>query len=102
LYFRLAVVPLRVPTLAERTEDIPALVAHFAARLARKRGRRPKSFAEDAVAELQRRSWPGNVRELKNVVERAVLMSASPVVRLEDLPTHDVSVSRNGVAPEIL
>ncbi len=102
LYFRLAVVPLRVPTLAERLEDVPALVAHFAARLASRRGRRPKTFAPDAVAELQRRRWPGNVRELQNVVERAVLMSASPVVRLEDLPPDDPRVAREAPPGELL
>jgi two-component system nitrogen regulation response regulator NtrX len=102
LYFRLAVVPLEVPTLAQRPEDVPELVAHFARRLAVRRGRRPKTFAPEAVSELTRRTWPGNVRELQNVVERAVLMSASPVVRAEDLPPDDPRLARNGAAPEIL
>jgi two-component system, NtrC family, nitrogen regulation response regulator NtrX len=102
LYFRLAVVPMHVPRLEDRREDIPALVAHFAERLAARRGRRPKSFQPDAVAELTRRSWPGNVRELQNVVERAVLMSTSMVVGVEDLPADDVRISRATPAADIL
>jgi two-component system, NtrC family, nitrogen regulation response regulator NtrX len=94
LYFRLAVVPLNVPTLAERIEDVPALVQHFAARLAARRGRRPKTFEPDALAELQSRRWPGNVRELQNAVERAVLMSASDTVRREDLPPDDPRLAK--------
>jgi two-component system nitrogen regulation response regulator NtrX len=86
LYFRLAVVPIRVPTLAERPEDIPELARHFADRVARNRGRRPKTFHPSALEELARRSWRGNVRELQNVVERVHLMTDGPVIRTEDLP----------------
>src|SRR5262249_18486316 len=94
LYFRLAVVPLAVPTLAERIEDVPALVEHFGRRLAARRGRRPKTFEPDALAELQSRRWPGNVRELQNAVERAVLMSSSETVRREDLPPDDPRLAK--------
>ena len=86
LYFRLAVIPIRVPTLAERSEDVPVLARHFAERVARNRGRRPKTFHPAALEELSRRSWRGNVRELQNVVERLHLMADGSVVRLEDLP----------------
>ena len=86
LYFRLAVVPIRVPTLAERVEDIPVLARHFAERVARERGRRPKSFQPAALEELSRRTWRGNVRELENVIERVHLMADGPVIRAEDLP----------------
>jgi len=86
LYFRLAVIPIRVPTLAERPEDIAVLARHFAERVARDRGRRPKTFHPAALEELARRSWRGNVRELQNVVERLHLMADGPVIRLEDLP----------------
>jgi DNA-binding NtrC family response regulator len=102
LYFRLAVVPLRVPTLAERTEDIPLLVHHIADRVAKKRGRRPKAFLPEAVAELSHRRWPGNVRELENVVERAILMTTSPVVRVEDLPPDDPRLAREPSAGDVL
>jgi two-component system nitrogen regulation response regulator NtrX len=91
LYFRLAVVPVRVPTLNERPEDVPLLVAHFAERLARQRGRRPKTFLQEAIDALARRRWPGNVRELRNLVERVLLMTPGATVRLEDLPTDSLA-----------
>jgi two-component system nitrogen regulation response regulator NtrX len=74
LYFRLNVVPIFVPPLRERQEDIPLLADHFMAMLAREYGRRPKAFDEDAARTLQRYSWPGNVRELRNLVERLMIM----------------------------
>ena len=89
LFFRLAVVPLVVPPLAERPEDVPLLVTHFAESVARKRGRRAKSFEPAALAALARRRWPGNVRELQNLVERVLLMTAGPAVRLQDLPPEE-------------
>jgi two-component system nitrogen regulation response regulator NtrX len=99
LYFRLAVVPLVVPPLSERPEDVPAFLTHFATRLARLRGRRPKSFAPEAIEELARRRWRGNVRELQNLVERVLLMSAGSVVRLEDLPPEEIRAPRPGDPP---
>ncbi len=86
LYFRLAVIPIQVPTLAERPEDIPVLARYFAERVARERGRRPKTFHPLALEELARRPWRGNVRELQNVVERVHLMADGSVIRAEDLP----------------
>src|SRR5918996_2659176 len=76
LYFRLNVVPIYVPPLRERIDDIPLLADHFMAMLAREYGRRPKTFEPDAVAGLQRYPWPGNVRELRNLVERLMIMVA--------------------------
>ena len=96
LYFRLAVVPIRVPTLAERTEDIPVLVAHFAGKLARRRGRRPPTFSPEALEELKRRPWPGNVRELQNVVERALLLADGAVIGPDDLPGDVLRLPRAG------
>ena len=81
LFFRLAVIPLTVPPLRERREDIPPLVGHFLAQLSRETGRRPKAFAAAAVDALARYDFPGNVRELRNVVERLVIMS--PGARIE-------------------
>ncbi len=89
LYFRLAVVPLHVPPLSERPEDVPLLVSHFAESLARRRGRRPKSLEKEALEVLAKRRWPGNVRELQNLVERVLLMTPGPVVRAADLPPED-------------
>jgi two-component system, NtrC family, nitrogen regulation response regulator NtrX len=79
LYHRIYVFPLLLPALRQRTEDIPALVEHFAAQVADQNGWKPKPFAADAIRELQRYSWPGNVRELRNVVERLLLLADGPV-----------------------
>ena len=81
LYHRVYVFPLLLPPLRERIEDIPALAAHFAARVSEQNGWKPKPFAPDAIEELQRYPWPGNVRELRNVVERLLLLSDGPVDR---------------------
>jgi len=75
LYFRLAVIPITVPPLRERAEDIPLLVEHFAARLSREAGGRRRRFAAGAVELLRRYSFPGNVRELRNLVERLIIMT---------------------------
>jgi DNA-binding NtrC family response regulator len=79
LYHRIYVFPLLLPALRERTEDIPALVEHFAAQVADQNGWKPKPFAAGAIRELQRYPWPGNVRELRNVVERLLLLADGPV-----------------------
>jgi len=91
LYFRLAVVPLHVPPLAGRPEDVPLLVTHFAETVARRRGRRPKTFEPAALEALAKRRWPGNVRELQNLVERVLLMTPGAAVRVADLPPEDGS-----------
>jgi len=80
LYFRLAVIPIRVPSLRERASDIPALVEHFLGAIARDMGRRPPTFSAGALEALARHPFPGNVRELRNLVERLVIMN--PVARL--------------------
>jgi two-component system nitrogen regulation response regulator NtrX len=85
LYFRLNVVPIAVPPLRERGDDVPALVRHFMAVLSREYGRRPKTFDADALEALQRYSWPGNVRELRNLVERLLIMVPGADVTAEDL-----------------
>jgi two-component system nitrogen regulation response regulator NtrX len=85
LYFRLNVVPIYVPPLRERNEDIPLLADHFMAMLAREYGRRPKTYEPDAVAALQRYPWPGNVRELRNLVERLMIMVPGDRVGARDV-----------------
>src|SRR5215471_1040924 len=85
LYFRLNVVPIFVPPLRERVEDVPLLADHFMAMLAREYGRRPKVFDPDAVAALQRYSWPGNVRELRNLVERLMIMVPGERITVRDV-----------------
>jgi two-component system nitrogen regulation response regulator NtrX len=86
LFFRLAVVPLSVPALRERREDIAPLARHFLTRFSARFGRRPKSVSPGAVEALESYRWPGNVRELKNLVERLMILCAADEIRREDLP----------------
>jgi two-component system, NtrC family, nitrogen regulation response regulator NtrX len=79
LYHRIYVFPLLLPPLRERTEDIPALVSHFAAQVSAQNGWKPTQFTPEAIRELQRYPWPGNVRELRNVVERLMLLADGAV-----------------------
>jgi len=76
LFHRLGVVPIRVPALTERREDIPQLIEFFAQGYSSSSGQPCRQFAEDAIAVLQTREWPGNVRELRNNVERIMIMAA--------------------------
>jgi two-component system nitrogen regulation response regulator NtrX len=85
LLYRLNVVPIEVPPLRERLEDVPALVAHFAEALAESAGVPGKKFSEDAMARLQTRAWPGNIRELRNAVERALILAPGKVVTAADI-----------------
>ena len=85
LYFRLNVVPIFVPPLRDRQEDILVLAGHFMVMLAREYGRRPKAFDPDATAVLQRYPWPGNVRELRNLVERLMIMVPGERIAARDL-----------------
>ena len=91
LYFRLNVIPIFVPPLRDRPEDIPLLADHFMAELAREYGRRIKTFEPSAIAAIQRHPWPGNVRELRNVVERLMIMVPGDSISAGDLgfPDHD-------------
>ena len=75
LFYRLNVVPVAIPSLAERRDDIPALAQHFFTRLAADQGLQPPEVSEQAMAALQAHEWPGNVRELRNVIERTIIMT---------------------------
>ena len=75
LYHRLNVVPLRVPGLAERRDDIPELITYFVVQVAQSSGLAPRRIGEDAIAVLQAHDWPGNVRELRNNLERLMILS---------------------------
>ncbi len=86
LYYRLNVVPLTMPPLRERREDIPTLVEHFAARAARRHGVRVEPIPGRVMKRLLDHPWPGNVRELGNVVERLVLLAEDGRVSADDLP----------------
>ena len=91
LSFRVIVIPIFVPALRTRETDIPLLADHFMATLAQEHGRRPKVFAPEATAELQRYEWPGNVRELRNLIERLLIMVPGDVITGKDL----VSLNRD-------
>lgn len=86
LYFRLAVVPIEVPPLRERVEDIPLLSAHFFEEASAKFGRKPKRLSPAAARAFQSYRWPGNVRELKNLVERLMILCPAEEIGPEDLP----------------
>lgn len=86
LYFRLNVIPIRVPPLRERVEDIPKLIEEFTGEFSLDTNQPSKRFSEDAIQLLMRYHWPGNVRELKNLVERLVIMTASDEIRAVDVP----------------
>lgn len=85
LYFRLSVIPIQAPSLRERVEDIPALVAHFSTQFSRENNRRPARFSSQALDELKQARWRGNVRELKNVVERLLIMSDRDIIDGSDV-----------------
>jgi two-component system, NtrC family, nitrogen regulation response regulator NtrX len=85
LYFRLNVIPVFVPPLRDRDEDIPLLAEHFMAEIAREYGRRPKALDQSAMLTLRRYPWPGNVRELRNVIERLLIMVAGERIGAGDL-----------------
>ena len=86
LYYRLNVVPFRVPALRERADDIPVLVQHFIDLFYRKEGREPKQFVPEALEALKQYTWPGNVRELKNIIERILIMTSGRSITCDDIP----------------
>ena len=84
LFHRLNVIPIHVPALDDRKEDIPLLISHFAEMICKEQGWKLKDFDSNAVAALQERSWPGNIRELRNVVERLIILGGE-VITGEDV-----------------
>jgi two-component system nitrogen regulation response regulator NtrX len=86
LYFRLAVIPIHVPPLRERADDIAVLVRHYLEYFARENNVRPKRVAPAAMDALQRYRWKGNIRELRNTVERLLIMTAGDMIDIADLP----------------
>jgi two-component system, NtrC family, nitrogen regulation response regulator NtrX len=108
LYFRLSVIPIRVPPLRDRREDIPALVRHFVDLFSRENNRRPQRFTPAALEFMQKARWKGNVRELKNTVERLLIMTPGDsidvddlrdVVRVETRPVVPAASGDGGAAP---
>ncbi len=102
LLYRLRVVPLRIPPLRERPEDVPLLARRFASDLAAEWGRPALTLTEGALAHLARRPWPGNVRELRNAIERAVILARRDVLDVADVsedPTPGAAVGEGFLLP---
>ncbi|MEC4675338.1 MAG: sigma-54 dependent transcriptional regulator [Nitrospirota bacterium] len=93
LFFRLNVIPIKVPALKERAEDIPVLVEHFLRMFASEYRQQPKTIVPEAVRILQKHAWPGNIRELKNILERLVIMTPSTTITKADIVMGDSSGS---------
>jgi len=91
LFYRLNVIPLRVPPLRERKEDIPLLVDRFLREFAEKEGEPVKTMTPDALEILMQHDWPGNVRELKNLIERLAILVPSPVIDAQDIPSFSIT-----------
>jgi len=87
LYFRLAVIPISVPPLRDRPEDVPQLVKHYMEYFSRENNTRPKRITQAALDVLQRHRWKGNIRELRNTVERVIIMSSGDTIDVLDLPS---------------
>lgn len=85
LYYRLNVFPIVIPPLRDRREDVPALVAYFVERLARRHGRKPPVVPHEVLVRLTDYTWPGNVRELENVIERAMVLSSGPTLEIDQV-----------------
>jgi formate hydrogenlyase transcriptional activator len=99
LYYRLRVFPLVMPPLRERQEDIPTLVRYFVQKHARRMNRTVETIPSETLDLLIRYSWPGNIRELENLIERAVIVSPGPVLRV---PLSELKVPVEPAAGEIL
>jgi formate hydrogenlyase transcriptional activator len=102
LYYRLNVFPIFIPALRERREDIPLLVSHFTQLFAHRLNKKIEKVPTEAMNALIDYSWPGNIRELQNVIERAVLVSNGPLLRvsLADLRTRPASAKARAAKPE--
>ena len=86
LFYRLNVIPIQLPSLRERREDIPLLIAHFLQKFSKELGKDVRGVAPEAMAVLERYHWPGNIRELENVLERAIVLGGADMVGVESLP----------------
>ena len=88
LYYRINVIPIHLPPLRERKEDIPLLINHLLAKKAEEEGQPVKQMSSEALNLMLNHGWPGNVRELQNIIEQVVTLCPNPVIRSEDLPPH--------------
>ncbi|MBF8257356.1 MAG: Fis family transcriptional regulator, partial [Anaerolineales bacterium] len=86
LFYRLNVIPIQLPPLRERREDIPLLVAHFLQKFSKEMGKDVRGVTPEAMTVLERYRWPGNIRELENVLERAIVLGAAEILGVDSLP----------------
>jgi two-component system, NtrC family, response regulator AtoC len=100
LYYRLNVVPIRLPPLRERIEDLPALIDHFIARCNERLNKTVEGFSSEALDALTGHPWHGNIRELENLVERMVLFASDPIIGVDALPDPFLDPGAEGAAPE--
>jgi DNA-binding NtrC family response regulator len=101
LFYRLNVIPIDLPPLRERREDIPVLVDHFVRKHAQRTGQRIERIDDEALAVLQQYDWPGNVRELENTIERAVVLSSGPVITGRAVSILGASPSQSSGLPSL-
>jgi two-component system, NtrC family, response regulator AtoC len=101
LYYRLNVIPIHIPPLRERPEDIPVLVEHFIGKHAQRAGKRILGMEPSVLAALQTSDWPGNVRELENTVERAVVLSQTPTIGADAVRVLGVTSTPSGGLPSL-
>ena len=97
LYYRLAVIPLEIPPLRERIDDIPLLVHHFIQKNAAQSHQEPKKIAPEVIDSISHHRWPGNVRELENAIERACALCEEGVIKITDFPPHVIHQSSSSV-----
>jgi formate hydrogenlyase transcriptional activator len=97
LFYRVNVFPIRIPALRERPEDIPLLVRHFAQQFARRNNKAIETISSETMKSLVRYHWPGNVRELENVIERAVILSTGPILKV---PLSDLKMAMASYNPK--
>jgi DNA-binding NtrC family response regulator len=101
LFYRLNVVPIHLPALRERRQDIPLLVDHFLARFNERLKKQITAVEPEAIERLVAHNWPGNIRELENVIERTILFCEGPQIRLVDLPAEFAGLSPSSSHPEL-
>jgi len=101
LFYRLNVIPIELPPLRERRDDIPPLVNHFVRKHAQRTGRRIERIDDGVLVALQQYEWPGNVRELENAIERAVVLSTTPVITEQAISVLGGTAAPSGTLPSL-
>ena len=94
LYYRLSVVPIHLPPLRERKEDIPLLVSHFLKKICKKIKKQPPQVSEEVIEAFKRYPWPGNVRELEHIIERILILEDTDIIKVEHLPSFIIHQDR--------